>query len=363
MPRTSHIRGLDGIRAVAFFLVLGGHCGFFWIPNGFGVTVFFFLSGYLITTLLRQEWSHTGSLSVSHFYIRRAFRILPPFLVALIFGTVLALGGVTASQVHWKAVTAALLFLTNYSALLVGATVPAGLTVLWSLAVEEHFYLIFPRLYRGLLRRDVHRHRQVLCLGCICFLALAWRTILMTVFHAPWFRVYSGTDTRLDSILFGSIMAIAINPAVDNLTRLTKRQCASAALVGLVILIVSIAVRGEIFRQTIRYTVQAVALLPCFLFVVRYPGSAVTRWLEWRFLVHIGELSYSLYLVHAIILTVVHIWVTTNPVVSVGLALAASYVIAWLVRRHIELPSYKMRDRVLRQLEKKRIYGTTAATA
>src|SRR4051794_26452168 len=80
----NHIRGLDGIRALAFFLVLGGHSGFSWIPNGFGVTLFFFLSGYLITTLLRLEYIQTGAISISRFYVRRAFRILPPFYCALI---------------------------------------------------------------------------------------------------------------------------------------------------------------------------------------------------------------------------------------------------------------------------------------
>jgi peptidoglycan/LPS O-acetylase OafA/YrhL len=78
------------MRAFAFLLVLVGHCGFSWIPNGFGVTVFFFLSGYLITTLLRLEWLQTGLISVPSFYIRRAFRILPPFYVAVILAVVTA---------------------------------------------------------------------------------------------------------------------------------------------------------------------------------------------------------------------------------------------------------------------------------
>src|SRR5579863_10318382 len=209
------IKGLDGMRAGAFLLVLGGHCGFKWIPNGFGVTVFFFLSGYLITTLLRREWIRTGAVSVTRFYIRRAFRIMPPLYCGMTLAIALALAGVIASDVKWKAVAAIQLFLTNYSEVVLGCSVPLGLSVLWSLAVEEHFYLVFPWLYRNLLRLGMRQSQQALILGCICLVVLIWRSCLMFEFHTFWNRVYTGTDTRLDSILFGSIMAIAANPAID----------------------------------------------------------------------------------------------------------------------------------------------------
>ena len=343
----SHIRGLDGIRACAFLLVLCGHCGFSWIPNGFGVTVFFFLSGYLITTLLRKEWIHNGSISVSHFYVRRAFRILPPLYCALILAIALALTGATHSEVHWKAVAAIQLFLTNYSDLIVGASVPLGLSVLWLLAVEEHFYLVFPWVYRALLKGGMRRSRQVVLLGCICLLALVWRTVLMSDFHVFWNRVYTGTDTRLDSILFGSIMAIAVNPVIDRLDRITRRRCAIAAVIGVVVLIVSIAMRGELFRQTLRYTVQGVALFPIFVYVIRYSDSTVTRIMEWKVLTHIGDLSYSLYVVHYTVMFVVKIWVTTNPFLTLLITFTVSYIIAEFMRRYVELPSVRMRNRVL----------------
>ena len=358
LPHLGHIRGLDGIRALAFFLVLGGHCGFRWIPNGLGVTVFFFLSGYLITTLLRQEWTHTSSLSISHFYIRRAFRILPAFYVALVLGIMFASTGLTASEVHWNAIGVALAFLTNYSYLLVGATAPAGLTVLWSLAVEEHFYFLFPCIYRGLLRGRVRRHRQVIVFGCICLLTLAWRVTLMAGFHTDWFRVYSGTDTRLDSILFGSIMAVAVNPVIDNLDRLSRRLCTSTALMGAVVLIASIVVRGEMFRQTVRYSIQGLALFPIFLFVIRYTDSAITRFLELKFLTHIGELSYSLYLVHAVMLRAVTVWLRTGLFMTLILTFTLSYISAWVMRRYVELPANKMRNRVVQQVEQKQFCTT-----
>lgn len=357
------IRGLDGIRACAFLLVLGGHSGFSWIPNGFGVTAFFFLSGYLITTLLRLEWIQTGSMSIPRFYIRRAFRILPPCYCALIFAIVLALAGVTHSEVHWKAVLAVQMFLTNYSEFLLGLAVPAGLTVLWSLAVEEHFYLIFPWGYRSLLRMGISRTWQAIFLFSISLLVLAWRSTLMTAFHTSWYRVYTGTDTRLDSILFGSILAIMVNPIIDNLDGVSRRRYALAAAIGVAVLIVSIAMRGEMFRQTVRYTIQSLALFPIFIYVIRYSDSLLTRFLEVRVLTHIGELSYSLYLVHYTILAAVNIWVKSGPVVTFALTLSLSYMLALIMRHYVEWPSNKMRNRMLKKVPAKVVLRAASAAS
>ncbi len=343
------IRGLDGIRACAFLLVLAGHCGFTWVPNGLGVTIFFFLSGYLITTLLRREWIGTGSLSVTNFYIRRVFRILPPLFCAIALAVVLALVGVIHSEVHWKAVVAVLLFLTNYAEVPLGLFVPVGLSVLWSLAVEEHFYLLFPLVYRGLLKAGLSRYRQTVFFGCVCFLILAWRTVLMTVFHTSWYRVYSGTDTRLDSILFGSIMAIAANPVLDRLEGLSRRRCAILAYIGTVVLILTVALRDEFLRQTIRYSLEGVALFTIFIYIVRYSDSAITRILELRVLTHLGDLSYSLYVVHYTVLFVVKGWIESDPLVTLLLTFSLSYVLAFMMRRYVELPSMKMRNLVLQR--------------
>src|SRR5258708_20144236 len=76
-----HIPSLDGLRAISFFIVFVSHAGIDAVPGGFGVTVFFFLSGYLITTLMRLEAGKTGNVSLRSFYLRRAFRILPPFSI------------------------------------------------------------------------------------------------------------------------------------------------------------------------------------------------------------------------------------------------------------------------------------------
>jgi peptidoglycan/LPS O-acetylase OafA/YrhL len=141
------IPSLDGLRAVSFTMVFLAHAGLRGLPGGFGVTVFFFLSGYLITTLLRVEMEDSGTISFKHFYLRRALRILPPFYIVLTVATGLTWLGLLAGWLETMPVLAEALHFSNYWFASHGWTGTAmGTGVLWSLAVEEHFYLGFPAL-------------------------------------------------------------------------------------------------------------------------------------------------------------------------------------------------------------------------
>jgi peptidoglycan/LPS O-acetylase OafA/YrhL len=346
-PTDDRIKGLDGIRACAFLLVLAGHCGLKWVPNGFGVTVFFFLSGFLITTLLRMEWIRTGTISVSRFYIRRAFRILPPLYCAIALAIAAAKLGILHTEVQWRAVVAIQLFLTNFAEQVPGLTIPLGLSPLWSLAVEEHFYLLFPVLYLALTKSGFSRGRQSALLGGVCAAALLWRFVLMGGFHVFWNRVYTGTDTRLDSILYGAIMAIAANPVINEFPALSRKQCGTAALVSIAILLATIAARSEFFRQTARYSIQGLALAPVFFYVIRHPESLPTRWLEWKPLTTLGDLSYALYVFHYIVMFAVNTWITANPVATLVLTFGITCILAELSRRYVERPAARLRNRVL----------------
>src|SRR3954471_18934201 len=112
------IPSLDGLRAVSFFLVFLGHAGLpyipFAIPAGFGVTVFFFLSGYLITTLLRLEVEQHGRIDFKHFYLRRVLRIWPPFYLVLIAACLLTLAGALGGEIEAPSVLAQALHYANY---------------------------------------------------------------------------------------------------------------------------------------------------------------------------------------------------------------------------------------------------------
>lgn len=139
-----HIPSLDGLRAVAIMIVFLSHAGLSHVvPGLFGVTIFFFLSGYLITTLLRMECERDGGANLRQFFLRRTLRILPPFY--LVLGAIALLGSIGFLSGSWQpeALAAQALFAANYWEIF-GGVQPPGTEVLWSLAVEEHFYLVFP---------------------------------------------------------------------------------------------------------------------------------------------------------------------------------------------------------------------------
>ena len=160
-----NIPSLDGIRAVSILMVVVSHCGLGkWVPGGFGVTIFFFLSGYLITTLMRREHAKTGTLSLNDFYIRRCLRILPPSFIVIAISLLLAL--IFHETLSWVGVFANVAYFTNYYECFGGRSDIPGLNILWSLAVEEHFYMVFPLLY--LLTCHTSRSRQGTLLVSLC---------------------------------------------------------------------------------------------------------------------------------------------------------------------------------------------------
>lgn len=180
-----HIPSLDGIRAFSFLIVFLAHAGLGkYIPGHLGLSLFFFLSGYLITTLLRIEFERTGSVSLKQFYLRRALRILPPFYLVLFLMMFLTYIGVNGSSVSVEAAVMQIFHLTNYQVVRDGwwQGMAAGTWVYWSLAVEEHFYLFFPLLYLWLLRHGGDAQRKASILILFCVLVLAWRCVLVYYF-------------------------------------------------------------------------------------------------------------------------------------------------------------------------------------
>ena len=159
------IPSLDGLRAVSILIVFLAHTGMRGIvPGFFGVTVFFFLSGYLITTLLRIEFEGTGDIGLRSFYVRRAFRIWPLFYLVLIVATLLTALGAYGPP---PPLDAGLIFmqfahLANYAITEHGWYIgrAQGTWVYWSLAVEEHFYLALPVVYLAMLKAGLRPRRQ-----------------------------------------------------------------------------------------------------------------------------------------------------------------------------------------------------------
>ncbi len=347
----SRIPSLDGIRALSFLLVFGGHAGLgnrLPIPGAdFGVTIFFFLSGFIITTLMRSEFEATGSLNIRHFWLRRALRILPPLFLVVIGATVLALIIYPPGTVYVPAMTAEILFYANYWGIYGINREAPGTGVVWSLAVEEHFYLLFPLLYVAMQRWRMSRQHQALLLWGLCAVILAWRCVLVMAMHASIVHIYLATDTRADSILFGCALAVWNNPALDESPRVLRRWTYLLLPASLVVLVACLAYQGTLFRETVYFTLQGVALTTVFICAVRLPRWAVFRFLNYRPVIFVGTLSYSLYLVHQVLLRAARqLWPTYHAWQQALIALAASVTAAWAIYTLVERPCARLRNKL-----------------
>lgn len=342
------IPSLDGIRALSFLMVFLAHVGMPGIPGGFGVTVFFFLSGYLITTLLRREAERSGGVSFKLFYLRRVVRILPPFYVILSLALVLALLGVLPPVFSWGAVAAQALHYSNYWVISHGWDGMLGGTgVYWSLAVEEHFYLLFPALYAIMLRARLSGRAQHAVLMALCAVVMLRRCWIVFGQGVVGDYTYVASDARFDSMLFGCALAVWHNPALD----FEKEEPPGAlpllaGLGGLLLLLVTFVVREPAFRESIRYSMQGIGLYPLFFLAVRYPQMTVMRFLNWRPVRFVGTLSYSLYLLHQIVIYAVERNVPVPHVLQAALSLVVSLGLAIAVWRLIEEPCAKLRSRL-----------------
>jgi peptidoglycan/LPS O-acetylase OafA/YrhL len=346
-----YIPSLDGIRAISFFLVFFAHAGLgkVLVPGGFGVTIFFLLSGFLITTLLRMEYLRYKRISLKDFYLRRILRILPPLYATLALSMLLVVLGNAPTGIPLWGTLAQTLQYANYFEIYVTPPVSMpGTGVFWSLAVEEHFYLLFPLFYIWMSPR-LSRNSQALVLLTLCAGALAWRCLLYFHFHASFDRIYLATDTRFDSILLGCILAIAASPVLrDPLHEKLISQMRWLVPVSLAALIATFLYRSEGFRNTFRYTVQGVALMPLLIAAIRFQGSWVVKILNLSWVRFLGVLSYSLYLCHSIILeTITRIW-TLGPVFTGAVGIACAVIFATLVHYLVERPCATVRKRLSR---------------
>ncbi len=335
--KISYIPSLDGIRAVSVFIVLISHAGFGHIvPGGLGVTIFFFLSGYLITTLLLQEYETTQSISYPKFFVRRFFRLFPPLAACLAVTYSLPLFGFAESKYSLSGFMYLLFYLANYSYIFSwGGDIPAGLGILWSLAVEEHFYLIFPIFLFTCLKVQRRAHIQY-TLIFICVLVLCWRCFLVYAVNAPELRTYYATDTRIDSILFGCILAIIKNPAKD-IGGTKIPPTAMALLFGSAVLfLISLLYRQENFRESIRYSIQGIALMPIFYCCIKYNQNLLFSWLNTRWIKKIGVYSYCIYLIHFVILNALEYNGITNRLVLIGLTTLLSLTFAFTIDRFVD---------------------------
>ena len=307
--RATYLPGLDGVRAVAVIAVLGYHFGVPHMDGGLlGVSVFFTLSGFLITGILVSAWERTGRIPLGRFYLGRARRLLPALAVVLV--TVLAVTALvdrSALARRWDETVAAAFYVSNWFTIRTSSSYfdlfagPSPLEHLWSLAVEEQFYLIWPVLLVVLLLLTGGRKPRVALIAAgmavVSFLLLA-------VLAHPGIdntRPYEGTDTRAGELLVGAALALVYRPARIKVTpprsvRAGVDLAGLAALLGIVWMVTSTSTFSlSLYRGGLPLLAVLSALL---LVAVSYPGSVSGRVLGAPLPRWLGERSYGIYLWH-----------------------------------------------------------------
>ena len=355
MPRpvgreTTYLPGLDGVRAIAVAAVVIYHLGAPFMPGGLlGVGVFFTLSGFLITTILLTTWDRRGNLDLKTFWLRRARRLLPAvILVLLVVIIATAIVDPAALLKRSQEAVAALFYVANWTTIAAGVSYfdrfggPGPLDHLWSLSVEEQFYLLWPLLLLALL--TYFRGK----LGKVALVTLGLATLsfaLMWFLAAPGFdntRAYEGTDTRAGGLLIGAAMAMIWRPS-----QLVKRIPPSGRMIVNGIGIVSLAVIVAMFVFTDQYSMSlyhggilvlsiATALLVA---VAVHPAASFGRWLGVLPMRWIGERSYGIYLWHLPVIAFTPAeFLAEQPIVRAVLQAAVTVGIAAMSWRFVEDP-------------------------
>jgi peptidoglycan/LPS O-acetylase OafA/YrhL len=346
--RLSYITGLDGIRAIAVMAVLFYHANFPWALGGFlGVETFFVLSGFLITSLLLVEWQSTSQIDLKQFWLRRARRLLPAVWLLLLALPVLAVFFAPDALPRLKEdIPAALIYSTNWVYIVREVPYfeafgrPPLLQQLWSLAVEEQFYLLWPLILLFLLRISKNNRYQLLTAILIMIaLSTAWMAVLYSPDLDP-LRVYYGTDTRAAGFLVGALLALLWSPwqVLREARNLIPGALGMAGLLALMILYNKLnEFQPFLYRGGILLTALASALL---IVGASTRGTFLNKLLEARSLRWIGSRSYSIYLWHWPVFMLARPGfdlALPTPWIRIG-QVALTFVLAELSYRWIETP-------------------------
>lgn len=363
VEKKRYMPGLDGLRAVAVLGVIAYHLGASWLPGGFvGVGIFFVLSGYLITDLLSMEWRASGAIRLGQFWLRRARRLLPAMGAMLaVTAAVLAVaepsrlaglqGDIWSSVFYvgnWYLIFHQVSYFESF-----GPVSPFG--HLWSLAVEEQFYLIWPLLFAGAMRLRARRGTLLLLL----LAGAAGSALAMALLYEPGgdpSRVYYGTDTRAFALLLGAALAVVWPSARAAGSSLHRRglllllEFGGGA--GLAIMLLLMLHTGEYDRSL--YPGGFLLLSAASAMVIAaavHPLTLTGRLLAWKPLKWVGMRSYAMYLWHYPVVTLSgpllkdRLSVPAAVVLQLGLTLALT-VLSW---RLVEEPVRRGGFRILWQ--------------
>jgi peptidoglycan/LPS O-acetylase OafA/YrhL len=356
--KSRNIPSLDGLRAISILLVILGHSSevfshwtripersYLYLAHT-GVMVFFVISGFLITNLLLKEWNATGKISLKSFYLRRAFRIFPPFYVYLSIIFALTLAGVFHTPL--RAFFFAAIYSINYYLGPGGGFV--GVQHIWSLSTEEQFYLLWPAVLLLTGRR-----RSIYFATCLILISPFSRIVTYQIL-APENRAMVNRmfHSSLDTIMFGCLLALLWRS--DRFNRLMRPfigpSMGSWVMGGSVFFLIVIdpfldyrfhGVYGLIAGMTL----EGVAISLILLHVVRRPETLSGRFLNLATMRHIGIISYSLYLWQNILIGELGRYFPYDLLA----VLAAAELSYWVVER----PALRLRERMGKWLKTRKV--------
>jgi peptidoglycan/LPS O-acetylase OafA/YrhL len=308
-PRFRYLPALDGLRAFAVLAVMCYHGGMSWALGGFlGVDAFFVLSGFLITSLLLAEWRDTGGIALAAFWIRRAKRLLPALflllagiaLYATFAATPLELGRIRSDGLASLAYVTNWRFVFSHQSYFDQFGVPSPLRHMWSLAIEEQFYLVWPMIVYGMLR---WRKGSVGALAIVSAAIGLGSIILMVALYNPATdpsRVYYGTDTRASSLIIGALLAMLATKHTFGKSLVERRVLHGVAIlaVGALGWMWSSTTDGPSWLYTGGFVVAALLVALVIADVSQEHAGPVAKVMSWRPLRWIGAISYGLYLWH-----------------------------------------------------------------
>lgn len=352
---------LDGIRAIAILAVLLRHApiagwrrGALW-GGWIGVDIFFVLSGFLITTLLLQEYRQDSGISLQRFYARRALRLAPALVVMLVIWCGYSWMGFTepeARRTCWQAVVT-IFYMTNWVKAF--CIFPMDqLSPMWTLAVEEQFYLVWPVVLVILLRLGARSQTLIVVLATGAVLSAILRIWLYADGPCNLERLYCGSDTRADTLLIGCILSVlALSGTLDRVKPYRKLLGAAAVFSTVVLVFVGSLVpesRWPLYFGA--FTLVAMATAVVLAWLLCHPESRVAKVLSSFPLVWIGRRSYGIYLWHSPVAVAVSTPLTFMIVgeephwaITLGMYLLCAFIVAAISFRYVEQPVLELKRR------------------